>query len=452
MDKHGLVIIGGGGAGLTAALAAKKTSYETDITLITKDRLSYSPCALPFVIGREIEDFGKISKGLEDICKNSAIKCVIDEAISIDAKNKVVKTKHAEIPYDRLIIATGGNPSIPPIKGAGLKNVHTLHRIEDAQKIMDAAKDAKHAVVVGGGPIGLEAAAAFRELGIKVALIEGLEYVLCRLFDPDFCQLIEKKLEEKGIELIKGKNVEEITGADKVKSVKVAGREVPADIVVLSTGVRPGIKIAENTGIEVSGGGIKTDEYTETNIKGIYAAGDCTITKSLLTGKHMPSLLGTTAIRQGTVAGINAAGGHAVFDGVLNSTILKIFDLEVGRCGLTEREAKAEGIETVTGRIKSTTTAEYYPKGKGIELKLIFETKEGRLIGSQIVGGGGVAGKINLLTFAISRKATVEDLIKLEYCYTPPLAPSHNPIVLASENAYRKMKRIKEKGNTTPPL
>ncbi len=445
ISKHGLVIIGGGGAGLTAALAAKKTSFETDITLITKDCLSYSPCALPFVISREIEDFGKISKGLEDICKMSGIKYVFGEAVSIDVKNKTVKTKHTEIPYGRLIIATGGNPSIPPIKGAHLRNVYTLHRIEDAQKISEATKDAKHAVVVGGGPIGLEAAAAFRELGIKVALVEGLEYVLCRLFDPDYCQLIEKKLEEKGIELVKGKNVEEIVGADKVMAVKVAGREIPADIVVLSTGVRPGIKIVENTGIEVSGGGIKTDEYTETNVKGIYAAGDCTITKSVLTGKHMPSLLGTTAIRQGTVAGINAAGGHAVFDGVLGSTILKIFDLEVGRCGLTEKEAKAEGIETVTGRVKSTTTAEYYPKGKWLELKLLFEAKDGKIIGAQVVGGGGVAGKINLLTFAISRKATVEDLVRLEYCYTPPLAPSHNPIVLAAENAYRKMKRTREK-------
>ncbi len=439
-----IVIIGGGGAGLTAALAAKRTGSD-NITLITKDHLSYSPCALPFVIGGDIEDFGKISSSIEAICKNSGINCLLEEVLSIDAEKRIVLTKEKEIRYNKLVIATGGSPAMPPIKGTHLGGVHTLHRIEDAEKIMKAVPKAKTAVVVGGGAIGLEAAAAFIERGLKVTLIEGLEYVLCRLFDPDYCQTVEKKLQDHGIELIKGKFIEEISGAGRVQSVKIAGREIPADIVVMSTGVRPNTKLVEKTGIELVGGGIKTDEYTQTSIKGIYAAGDCTITKSALTGKPVPSLLGTTAIRQGTVAGINAAGEHAVFDGVLNSMLLKLFDLEIGRCGFTEKDAKAEGMETVTGRIKSSTAAEYYPKGKWIEVKLIFNAKDHRLVGAQIAGGGGVAGKVNLLTFAMSKKATVEDLIKLEYAYTPPLAPSHNPIVLAAENAYRKIKRLEEK-------
>ena len=439
-----LVIIGGGGAGLTAALAAKKTGND-NITLITKDRFSYSPCALPFVIGGEIEDFSKISSSIEDICKNSGITCLIDEVLSIDTEKRLVRTKEKGIAYKKLVIATGGSPIMPPIKGTHLGGVYTLHRLEDAEKIMKAIPKAKTAVVIGGGAIGLEAAAAFVERGLKVTLVEGLEYVLCRLFDPDYCQMVEKKLQDHGIELIKGKFVEEIAGDVHVKSVKVAGREIPADIVVLSTGVRPNLKLTEKTGIEILDGGIKTDEYTETSIKGIYAAGDCTITKSALTGKPAPSLLGTTAIRQGTVAGINATGEHAVFDGVLNSMLLKLFDLEIGRCGLTEKDAKAEGMDVVTGKIKSSTAAEYYPKGKWIEVKLLFNAKDRRLIGAQIAGGAGVAGKVNLLTFAMSKKATVEDLIKLEYAYTPPLAPSHNPIVLAAENAHRKIKRLEER-------
>ncbi|MBN2250527.1 MAG: FAD-dependent oxidoreductase [Candidatus Altiarchaeota archaeon] len=441
-----LVIIGGGGAGLTAALAAKKTGSDCNVTLITKENMSYSPCAFPFLIGGDIESFDAISKSIEDICKNSGIKCLIDEAISIDAGKRIVEIGKERLPYDSLVIATGGKPFIPPIKGADSLNVHTLHRLEDAKKLMQSLNGAETAVVVGGGAIGLETAAAFIECGLKVTLVEGLEYVLYRSFDPDYCLMIEKKLAENGIELIKGKNVEEITKDDegKVKSVKVAGRDVPADIVVMATGVRPNTKITEKAGIELVNGAIKTDEFMQTNIKGIYAAGDCTASKAMLTGKTTLSLLGTIAVRQGIVAGMNAAGESEVFGSVLNSMILRLFDMEIGRTGLTERDAKAEGMETVTGRIKSTTTAEYYPKGSGIEVKLIFGLQDKRIIGAQVVGGGGVAGIINLITFAIGKGIDVDDLIKLEYCYTPPLAPSHNPIVLAAENAYKKMKRKEE--------
>jgi NADH oxidase (H2O2-forming) len=444
MDE--IVIIGGGGAGLTAALAAKK-SGASNITLITKDRLSYSPCALPFVLGGQIESFGKMTSSIEDICRMSGIKCVLSSAEGIDTKKKTVKTTAGEISYGKLIIASGGSPSIPPIKGANLAGVYTMHRMEDAEKVMEAMTTAKSAVVVGGGAIGLESAAAFVEKGIKVTLIEGLEYVLFRMFDPDYCQLIEKNLEDQGIELIKGKCVEEISGETKVRSVKVAGREIPADLVILSTGVRPNVKLLENSGIEIVNGGIKTDEHCETNIKGVYAAGDCSITKSILTGKPVASLLGTTAVRQGMVAGMNAAGEHAVFEGVLNSMLLKVFDQEIGRCGLTEKDAKAEGMEVVTGRIKSSSIAEYYPGGKPIDLKLIFNAKDKLLVGAQMVGGAGLAEKVNSLTLALSKKAKVEDLTRMEYAYTPPLAPSHNAIVLAAENAHRKIKRLEERNN-----
>jgi len=439
-----IVIIGGGGAGLTAALAAKKSGAGS-ITLITKDLRSYSPCALPFVLGGEIESFDKMTSGIEDICRMSGIKCVIASAEGIDTKKKTVKTKAGEISYGKLILASGGSPVIPPIKGANLAGVYNMHRIEDAEKVMDAMKCAKNAVVVGGGAIGLECAAAFVEKGIKVTLIEGLEYVLFRLFDPDYCQLIEKNLEDHGIDLIKGKFIEEIAGDTTVRTVKVAGKEIPADLVILSTGVRPNVKLLENSGIEMLNGGIKTDEHCETNVKGVYAAGDCSITKSILTGKPVASLLGTTAVRQGMVAGMNAAGEHAVFEGVLNSMLLKVFDQEIGRCGLTERDAKAEGMEVVTGRIKSSSIAEYYPGGKPIDLKLIFNAKDKLLVGAQIVGGAGIAEKVNSLTLALSKKATVEELTRMEYAYTPPLAPSHNAIVLAAENAHRKIKRLEER-------
>lgn len=443
-----LVIVGGGGAGLTAALSARKTSSEHEITIIGNEEYSYSPCALPFILSKEITDTDKITVKFEDICKNNNIKFILEDATGIDAKKKTVKTKNKEIPYDSLVIATGGRPIIPPIKGVDLENVYTLHRIDDLRKIKAAAEKTENTVVVGGGAIGIEAAYALKKQGKKVVLIEGLEYVLSRFFGTDFLETIENKIRDNGINLIKGRNVEEITGSKKVEGVKVAGLEIDADLVIMAVGVRPNTKIFEGSGLEIAGG-IKVDEKMETNIPGIYAAGDCAITKSLLTGKYTPSMLGTTAIRQGTVAGINAAGGHAKIEGTLNSMILKIFDLEAGRVGLTEKEAKTEGIDAVTAKIRSTTAAEYHPNAKPLEVKLIFNPVDETLIGAEVLGYGGVAGKIDTLTLAITKKMTCEELMRTEYCYTPPLAPSHNAITLAAEIAHKKIKRQKEKEKKT---
>jgi len=439
-----LVIIGGGGAGLTAALTAKKTNHEANITLITNERLSYSPCALPFVIGGEI-DIEKIAKSIEEICESSDINCVIDEAISIDTEKKVVETKkRRKFPYDSLIIATGGIPHIPPIKGVDLENVFTLQRIEDAEKIIKKAKESKSAVVIGAGAVGLEVAAALTRLGLKVTLVEMFDHVLSRCLDEEFSEIIEQKLKEEGIELIMGSCVEEILGDKEVKAVRICDRDVPADIVILGTGIRPNTEIAEKAGIETVDGGIKTDGYMQTNINDVYAAGDCVDSRSLITGRLMLSQLGTTAIRHGMTAGMNSVGGYATFEGVLNSIILKIFDLEIGRTGLTEKDAKEEEIEIVTGRIKSTTKSEYYPESKEIDVKLIFNALNRRVIGAQMIGGGEVAGKIDLAAFAIAKNACIEDIMKLKYCYTPPLTPSHNALVLAAENAFKKLRRIKE--------
>lgn len=428
---------------MTAALTAKKINPKVDITIITNETLSYSPCALPFVISGEIPSIDDITSSMEVICKKSSINLILDSATSIDTKKKTVFTeKGGEVSYDSLIIATGGRPMMPPIKGVDLKNILTLYTVDDANRIMAQAKKAKKAVVIGGGAIGIEGAAALVELGLKVALIEGFPHVLCRFFDEEYLKIIEDKLREKGIDLILGHFVEEIKGKERVESVKVAGREIPSDFVIMATGVRPNSEIAEEAGIKTVKCGILTDWLMQTNVKDIYAAGDCAYSKSMITGELMLSQLGTTAIRHGTVAGMNAVGESVAFEGALGSMALKIFDLKVGRTGLTEKEAMEKGIDVVSGRVKATTKAKYYPGHKEVEVKLIFDAASKELVGGQIIGGGAVAKKIDLIALGISKKATVEDLIGLGYSYTPPLAPSHNAIVMAAENAYRKIKRL----------
>ena len=439
-----LIIIGGGGAGLTAALKAKSHNGDANVTIISDDTLSYSPCSLPFVISGEIDSFDKISHSLEEICKQSDISCVIDEAVSIDTKKKLVKTKNGkEFSYTSLVLATGAIPCIPPIPGADLDGVYPLQKIEDAKRILEKAKKSKSAVVIGGGAIGAEAAASLRNRRLEVTLVELLPNILATPFDPDFSAMVEDKLREKGITLVLGKKAEKILGRNSVEAVLAGGKKIPADLVVFGVGMKPNTGLAEKAGIETCNG-IKTDEWMQTSIEGIYAAGDCVFTQCLVTGEPTLSQLGTSAIRQGTAAGTNAVGGYATIEGVLNSVSLRIFDLEIGRTGLTEGHARERDIETVTGHATAKTKADYFPGAKDIHVKLIFDASNHKIIGGQIAGYAGVAEKIDLLAFAICMNADINDLAKLKYGYTPPLTPEHNVIALAAENASRKLDRIKE--------
>ncbi|MBN2014413.1 MAG: FAD-dependent oxidoreductase [Candidatus Altiarchaeota archaeon] len=443
---HDLVIIGGGGAGLTAAIKAKKTNMDARITLINKESVSYSPCSLPFVISGEIEGLDRISHDLREICKEDEITCVIDTVTSIDVKKKVVKVGSGrEFPYTSLIIATGSLPSIPPTQGIDLKGVYTLQWIEDAQAILEELRAAKNAVVIGGGSVGLEMAEAFIKRGIKVTMIQRSGHVLRRSLDPEFSKMVEDELMRNGVEILFNTPVKEIRGeGGHVNAVVTPNGEIPADIVLFGVGAVPNVELARNAGIKVDEGGIDTDDLMQTNIDDVYAAGDCVDSMSIVTGKLMLSQLGTTAIRQGTVAGMNAVGGYVTFEGVLNSMVLKLFDLEVGRTGLTVKDAEAEGIKVVIGTAVGKTKAEYFPGAKDVKIKLVFNALNRRLIGAQIAGAEGVAGKIDLLAFAIANNAEIVDLMKLKYCYTPPITPSHNLIVLAAENAFKKLRRFIE--------
>ncbi len=443
---HDLVVIGGGGAGLTAALTARKLNWDANIVLISKTDISYSPCALPFVISGEIPDFDNITHDLKEICEVSHIECVIDEVVEVDAGKRKVKTRGGkEFKYNSLVFATGGIPRTIDIKGKELKGVFSLQTIDDARKIRERAKESKHAYVVGGGAVGVEAAAALRKLGLEVTLIELCSQIFSHCFDPDFSELITKELVDEGINVVTEKCISEYVGSEYVEEVVIEKKKHPADMVIVGIGLIPNGVLAEKSGVTVKKGAIQIDGWMQTNIKGVYAAGDCVFTRSLVSGQPMLSQLGTSATRQGRIAGSNAVGVYATTEGVLNSMVLKVFDLEIGRTGLTENDAISCGIEHITGKIKTTTKPPYFPGVEDIYMKLIFNKINNRIIGAQIVGGGeGVADKVDLCAFAIQNYSTMDDLMNLKYCYTPPLTPIDNAIVDAAENAFRKLQRLKE--------
>jgi len=442
-----IVIIGAHAAGTDAASAARKTDRSAEITLITSQNVAgYSPCGIPFVLGGHISSFEelvvfppsyyqmmKIDLRLETTAKKINVE---EKTVEIEDKNGKSET----LQYDSLILATGAYPFVPPIKGREKKGVFTLRTLEDGKRINQALEKAKSAVVIGAGLIGLEAAVSFIERGLKTTVVELLPQVLPAMLDKDMARLVQKNLEEKGLNIMTGKGVNEILGDDHVSGVSVAGEEIPADLVIVATGVRPNVQLAKDAGIKIGEtGGIKTNMRMETSVKDVYAAGDCAESVNLITKRPMLSQLGTTAVRHGKVAGTNAAGGYAVFTGCLGSAVTRLFDLEIGATGLTEFMASRAGIETVAGNITSKTKADYYPGGKPIRVKILVDKDTERIIGGQIIGGEEVTQRINALSFAIQKQMTVRELAKADTCYAPPVNETWEPMVLAAEIALRRL-------------
>jgi NADH oxidase (H2O2-forming) len=443
-----IIIIGAHAAGLDAASAARKTDRTAEITLITKEKKpAYSRCGLPFVLGRHIPSFDDLVVFPERFYKMMKLNLLTETTVTnIDAKAKTVEIQDKSgnkqsLPYDSLVLTTGASPFVPPIKGREMNGVFVVRTIEDGEKIDKAIETAKSAVVIGAGLIGLEVAVACLERGLKTTVVEFLPYVLPILMDKDMADRVQSMLEEKGIKIIVGKGAEEILGEDRVNGVLVAGEKIPADLVVVATGVRANVELAKNAGIELGEKrAIKTNMQMETNIKGIYAAGDCVESINLITDRPTMSQLGTTAVKQAKTAGTNAAGGYTTFLGAMGSWITRLLETEIGGTGLTEFMAGKVGIETVSGIIASKTRADYFPGALPIRIKLIAEKETARIIGAQIIGGEEVTQRINALSFVIQNEMSATDLTKAETCYAPPVCETWEPMVLAAEMVLRKLR------------
>ncbi|MGB9853486.1 MAG: FAD-dependent oxidoreductase [Candidatus Bathyarchaeales archaeon] len=444
-----IVIIGAHAAGVDAASAARKTDRTAEITLITEEKhAGYSRCGLPFVIGGQIPSFNDLIVFPPSYYQMMKLNLKTETKVTkIDAGKKAVETvdktgKTEESPYDSLIIATGANAFTPPIKGREKQGILPLRTLEDGEKIDQTIKNgAKTAVVMGAGLIGLETAIALQERGLQVTVVEMLPQVLPAMLDADMAKLVQEMLQQKGINILVGKAVEEFLGTDKVTGIVAGGEQINADLFVSAFGVRANTQLAVDAGIALGETRtIKTNARMETNIKDVYAVGDCAESTHIVTQKPTVQQLGTVAVRQGKVAGINAAGGYALFTGVLGSAVTQLYDTQVGVTGLTEAAAQRARIETVTGTITSKTKADYYPGAKPIKVKLVVEKESQRIIGAQIMGGEEVTQRINAVSFAIQKQMTVRELAKADTAYAPPLCETWEPLVLAAEMTLMKLR------------
>jgi NADH oxidase (H2O2-forming) len=444
-----IVIIGAHAAGVDAASAARKTDRTAEITLITDEKYAgYSRCGLPFVIGGHIPSFNNLIVFQPSYFQMMKLNLKTETKVTkIDTGKKTVLTvdkngNTEEIPYDSLIIAAGASAFTPPIKGREKQGILPLRTIEDGQRIDQAIREgAKKAVVMGAGLIGLETAVALQERGLQVTVVEMLPQVLPAMLDADMAKIVQEMLEQKGIKILTNKPVEEFLGVDKVTGIVAGGEQINADLFVSAFGVRANIQLAVDAGIALGETRlIKTNARMETNIKDVYAVGDCAESINIITQRPTVQQLGTVAVRQGKVAGINAAGGYATFPGVVGSAVTELYDMQIGATGLTEAAAKRAGMEVITGTITSKTKADYYPGASPIRVKLVVEKESQRIIGAQVIGGEEVTQRINAVSFTIQKQMTVRELAKADTAYAPPLNETWEPLVLAAEMVLMKLR------------
>jgi NADPH-dependent 2,4-dienoyl-CoA reductase/sulfur reductase-like enzyme len=281
---------------------------------------------------------------------------------------------------------------------------------------------------------------------MDVTVVEMSDHILPTILDSNMAKIVHRELEANGVKVILGERVEEIVGSrdGQVKCVKTTNtntkRGIDADFIVLGTGVRPNSEIARDAGIEIGyANAIKVDDHMRTNIPGIFAAGDCATARSYIINKDTYLPLGTTANKQGRVAGENAAGGSAKFTGIAGSAITKVFDLFIGKTGLTREEALKYGFDPIEQEIESITRAGYYPGSKPIWIKIVADRRSGRVLGSQIVGGEAVKERIDLIALALLLKADIRDLANYDACYVPPASPVWEPVNIVAWQLVKKL-------------
>ena len=451
-----IVILGGVAAGAKAAAKARRMLPDAEINLYTDDtHISYSSCGLPYFIEGNFEDYRLLlvvspedfeKKNVHIHLKNRAMK-IIPEAKQVLIHDLTIQRAEL-VDYDKLIIAIGARPIVPKIKNVNLPNVFTLRKIEDGIAIKEKAINSKKAVIVGGGYIGIELLEALVKQNLEVTLIEYAPYIMTT-FDEDMSKLIQEQLEtiNKGrFNILTSEIVIEFSGdMNGVKTVKTGtGKEFETDFVVLCAGATPNVEIAKDAGIELGvTGAIKVNDRMETNIKDIYACGDCVEEHLVVSNTKIWLPLGSNANKEGRTAAINACGGHDRFFGVLGSLVTRCLNLTMSMTGLTEKKANLLGYKPVSVTVTKNDKVGYMPNVNNITLKLIADYNTGKLLGAQAVGSGDADKRINALAAALLAGMTVEDFYKNDLTYAPPFSPTIDPLLNAAQIL---MGKIKPKG------
>jgi NADPH-dependent 2,4-dienoyl-CoA reductase/sulfur reductase-like enzyme len=452
-----LLVVGGDAAGMSAASVARRRTDRADLDVIAFERgryTSYSACGLPYLVADIVDDVDAlIARSPEEHRANGIDVRTAHEVLAIDTDARVARVRNLETDietdeaFDALVIATGAIPVRPDLPGVDAVGVHGIQTLTDGLELRDHVTDhtqeGQRAVVVGGGYIGLELAEALHQRGMPVTVVDANEQPMTTL-DPEIGELVAQALRHIGIDVRCECRVTAFEADEEghVRAVVTEHETLPADIVVLGLGVRPNVALAQAAGIAIGEtGGIKVDTQMRTSVDGIWAAGDCIETVHRVTGQPVRIALGTHANKEGRVAGENATGGNARFDGVVGTAVTKVCAYEIGRTGLTEREANEAGFDAAATTIESTTRAGYYPGAQPITVKVVAERGTGRLLGAQIIGREGAAKRIDVLATAIWAGLTVTEVAELDLGYAPPFSPVWDPVIIAARRAQASIAR-----------
>jgi NADPH-dependent 2,4-dienoyl-CoA reductase/sulfur reductase-like enzyme len=438
-----LVIVGGVAAGTKAASRARRVNEGAEIVVYQEEpEPSISECGLPYLLSGVVERREElVARTPEQFAEKDIEVRVRHRVERIDPTDKGLSVRNLEgdgsfeDAYDRLIIATGARAVLPPIPGADLEGIFELRFLTDSDEIRRYMEERSpsRAAVVGGGYIGLEVAENLCRLGMEVSLIEA-EKRVALAYGPEVAERVEEHLEESGVRVYTGVGVEEFTGEGRVQGVRFGSGELETDLVVVGVGIRPRVDLAREAGAEIGpSGALRVDKHMKTNLAEVWAAGDCVETVNLVSGEPAWVPLGDTANQMGRVAGTNAATGEDTleFPGIVGTGIFKVFDLGVGKTGLSEEEAEEAGFETLSAAIESADRASYYPGVGKVFLKLISDGASGRLIGAE-AAGYGAAKLTDICATAIWGKLSYPDLINLDLAYAPPYGPALNPVIQAA--------------------
>lgn len=438
-----VIIIGGVAGGATAAARIRRLDEKAEIIIFEKSGyISYANCGLPYYIGGVIEDKEELTlQTPESFWERFNIDVrVQNEALEINPENKTVTVKNLKTgevyteSYDKLLISTGAKPTRPQMQGIDLDNVFTLRTVEDTYNIKNFVDECKpkSAVVVGGGFIGLEVAENLNEMGVDVTILQRPDHLLNTL-DYDMATLVHSRFRKNGVKLKFGVSVQGFEKAERGVDVLIKGEEpINADMVLLAIGVTPDSTLAKNAGLDL---GIKdsivVNDRMETSARNIYAVGDAVQVKHSITGDNAVISLAGPANKQGRIAADNICGGDNRYKGSMGSSVIKIFDMTVASTGLTEKLAKASEIDYDKILLSPMSHAGYYPGGKVMTMKVVFEKSTQRIIGAQIVGFDGVDKRIDVLATAMNFGATASDLKDLDLAYAPPYSSAKDPVNMA---------------------
>ena len=440
-----VIIIGGVAAGMSAASKLRRMDAQAEIVVYERGSfLSYGACGLPYFIGGWNDDPQKLIARTPETFREMGIEIHLrHEVTGVDIKEKTVSVRDLESGreyrdrWDKLMVAVGCRSAAPPVPGYDLPAVFSLRSMEDGMLLREVVRlpGVKHVVIVGGGAIGVEMAEALTRLEKQVTLLEGAERLL-RPFEPEFSEMAALEMERHGVRILLNTKLQAVEEKGEYRLVRTEKENIRCDLVLMAAGIRPETGFLKDTGILMArNGAILVDREMRTSLQDVYAAGDCATCYHRILEEDYYLALGTVANKTGRIAGENLAGGHSKFAGVLGTAAIKVFDLEMGRTGLSEGEARRMGIAYKTKMVSSQDHPAYYPDPQKIIIKLIYDGRTRRILGANTAGTHDAVMRADVFAVAIHAGMTTEELGMTDLAYAPPFSSVWDAVHIAANAA-----------------